>query len=47
VVTAVYHADGQTYYPFPNRGEFLTQGGNCRSSFGHDAMRHVVILQKW
>jgi hypothetical protein len=45
-VTAVYHADGQTYYPFPNRGEFVTQGENCRSSFGHDAMRHVLILQE-
>jgi hypothetical protein len=45
-VTAVYHADGQTYYPFPNRGESLTQGENCRSSFGHDAMRHLLILQK-
>ncbi|MGH9222871.1 MAG: hypothetical protein ACRD2W_03510 [Acidimicrobiales bacterium] len=44
-LVAVYHADGQTYYPFPNRGEFLTQGADCRSSFGHDAMRHVIIGQ--
>jgi hypothetical protein len=44
--TVVYHADGQTYYPFPNRGEFLTQGEACRSSFGHDAMRHLSIAQK-
>ncbi len=41
----VFHADGRTYYPFPNRGEFETQGENCRSSFGIDAMRHLYILQ--
>jgi hypothetical protein len=45
--SVVYHADGQTYYPLPNRGEFLTQGGECRSSYGHDAMRQFLILQKW
>ena len=44
--TVVYHADGQTYYPLPNKGEFLTQGGACRSSFGHDALRHLSIAQK-
>ena len=43
----VYHFDGQTYGALPNRGEFLTQGENCRSSFGDDAMRHLLILQKW
>ena len=43
----VYHFDGQTYGPLPNRGEFLTQGGECRSSFGEDAMRHLLVLQKW
>ena len=43
VIAVIYHADGQTYYPFPNRGEYLTQGPDCRSSFGHDAMRHVFI----
>jgi hypothetical protein len=47
VLAVVHHADGQTYYPFPNRGEFLTQGEACRSSFGHDAMRHLLVLQKW
>ena len=41
------HADGQTYYPLPNHGEFLTQGTDCRSSFGQDALRHFQILQKW
>lgn len=46
--SVIYHADGQTYYPLPNRGEFLThEGGQCRSSFGHDAMRQLLILQKW
>lgn len=45
--SVVYHADGRTYYPLPNRGEFLTQGGECRSSYGHDAMRQFLILQKW
>jgi hypothetical protein len=45
--SVVYHADGQTYYPFPNAGEFLTQGDGCRSSYGHDAMRQLLILQKW
>ncbi|MCI0395430.1 MAG: hypothetical protein L0332_05435 [Chloroflexi bacterium] len=42
----IYHFDGQTYHPLPNRGEFLTQGDNCRSSFGEDAMRQLVIFQK-
>ncbi len=43
----IYHADGQTYYPLPNRGEFVTQGTGCGSSFGLDAMRQVQIGQKW
>lgn len=43
----VYHFDGKTYGPLPNAGEFQTQGGTCRSSFGEDAMRHLLILQKW
>ena len=43
----VYHFDGQTWGALPNHGEFLTQGPNCRSSFGEDAMRHLLILQKW
>jgi hypothetical protein len=42
----IYHADGQTYHPLANRGEFLTQGPDCRSSFGEDAMRQLVIFQK-
>ena len=46
-VTVVYHLFGETSYPFPNRGEYLTQGENCRSSFGEDSMRHLIVLQKW
>ncbi|HEX6597550.1 MAG TPA: hypothetical protein VF045_11475 [Acidimicrobiales bacterium] len=34
-------------YPFPNLGELLTQGDNCRSSFGEDAMRQLLIFQKF
>lgn len=43
----VYHFDGQTYGALPNRGEFETQGEGCRSSFGEDAMRQMLVLQKW
>jgi hypothetical protein len=46
--TVVYHflGNGSTY-PFPNIGELRTQGSNCRSSFGGDAMRQLIILQQW
>lgn len=43
----VYHFDGRTYGPLPNHGEHLTQGAECRSSFGEDAMRQLIVLQKW
>jgi hypothetical protein len=43
--TIIYHFDGMAYHPLPNRGEFLTQGSNCRSSFGEDAMRQLIIFQ--
>jgi hypothetical protein len=45
----VWQFSGGTSYPFPNRGELLTQvpAPECRSSFGEDAMRHLLILQKW
>ena len=46
VYSAIYHFDGQTYDPLPNRGEFVTQGSDCRSSFGADAMRQLLIQQK-
>lgn len=45
-LVVIYHLDGRTYYPLPNRGEFLTQGTDCRSTFGQDAMRHLLIGQK-
>lgn len=44
--SVVYHADGQTYYPLPNRGLFLTHDSNCRSSYGLDALRQLLIWQK-
>ena len=37
--SVVYHAFGQSSYPFPNIGEQRTQGDSCRSSFGEDSMR--------
>lgn len=47
-VSVVYHLyEDRSPYPFPNLGELLTQGENCRSSFGEDAMRHLLVLQKW
>jgi hypothetical protein len=45
--TVIYHSDGQAYHPLPNHGEFLTQGATCRSSFGEDAMRQLIIFQKF
>jgi hypothetical protein len=45
--SVVHHFYPETSYPFPNRGELLTQGENCRSSFGEDSMRHLIVLQKW
>jgi hypothetical protein len=44
--TVVYHADGMTYGSLPNRGEFVTQGPDCRSSFGADAHRQLIVTQK-
>ena len=43
----IYHFDGQTWGALPNHGEFNTQGPECRSSFGEDAMRQMLVLQKW
>lgn len=44
----VYHSNGETYHPFPNAGQYLSHddGGPCRSSYGHDAMRQLIVLQK-
>jgi hypothetical protein len=46
-LSIIYHLDGQTWNPLPNKGEYLTQGSNCRSSFGEDAMRQMLIAQKF
>lgn len=45
--TVVYHFFGEAPYPFPNLGEYQTQGENCRSSFGEDSMRQLLVLQQW
>lgn len=45
--SVVYHFDGMTYGSLPNHGEFLTQGEKCRSSFGEDAMRQLILFQKF
>jgi hypothetical protein len=45
--TVIYHADGQTYGPFANRSESESQGEpECRSSYGVDAIRQLLIFQK-
>lgn len=46
VYNVIYHYDGHTYYPLPNRGEYLTQGSSCRSSYGVDDGRQLLIAQK-
>lgn len=47
-VELIYHLDGQTYGPLPNRGESLTQSSQpCRSSYGEDAMRQLLVVQKF
>lgn len=42
----IYHSNNETYDPLPNAGESETQGDSCRSSFGEDAMRQLIIFQK-
>ncbi len=44
--SVIYHFDGLTYHPLPNRGEYFTQGDDCRSSYGTDAMRQLIVWQK-
>jgi hypothetical protein len=44
--SVIYHFDGMTYHPLPNRGEHVTQGDDCRTSFGVDAMRQLTVWQK-
>jgi hypothetical protein len=47
-VSVIYHFDGKTYGPVANQAE--SQGpvnnGPCRSSYGIDAMRQFLIIQK-
>ena len=46
--TVIYHADGQTYGALANRSEAESQGEPvCRSSYGVDAIRQLLILQKF
>lgn len=43
----IYHFDGQTYGELANYGEFVTQDEEvCRPSYGADAMRQLVVIQK-
>lgn len=44
----IYQSDGEADHPFPNLGEKLTAGGEfgCRTSFGDDAMRQLIILMR-
>ena len=40
----IYHADGNTYGALPDRGDAVS---GCRNSFGSDALRQFIILQKF
>jgi len=42
-IVLIYHFDGHTYGPVPNSGE---ASNNCTSSYGIDAMRQMIIIQK-
>jgi hypothetical protein len=49
-VSVIYHFNGQTYGPVANQAESqgpdASNGGLCRSSYGIDAMRQFLIIQK-
>jgi hypothetical protein len=49
-VNVIYHFDGKTYGPAANaaeaNGPVASNGGLCRSSYGIDAMRQFLIIQK-
>jgi hypothetical protein len=49
-VNVIYHLDGKTYGPVANfaesQGPVASNGGLCRSSYGIDAMRQFLIIQK-
>ena len=40
----IYHADGNTYGALPDRGDAVS---GCRNSFGSDALRQFIIIQKF
>jgi hypothetical protein len=42
-IVLIYHFDGHTYSPVPNSGE---ASNNCTSTYGIDAMRQMIIIQK-
>jgi hypothetical protein len=46
LVQLIYHFDGHTYGDVPTYGENVTRGPECRTSYGHDAMRQTQIIQK-
>lgn len=43
VFRPIYHFDGNTYGEFSNYGDSVA----CRSSLGADAMRHLLVFQKF
>ncbi len=49
-VSVIYHFDGKTYGPVANaaeaNGPVASNGGRCQSSYGVDAIRQLVIVQK-
>ena len=48
-ISVIYHFDGQTYGPVANAAEAagpVAATGLCRSSYGIDAMRQMLIIQK-
>jgi hypothetical protein len=49
-VDVIYHFNGQTYGPVANAfeaaGPVASNNGLCRSSYGIDAMRQMLIIQK-
>lgn len=47
IYSVIYHAFGGPYGSLPNALEFQTQGPNCRSSFGYDSMRQLLVTQKF
>jgi hypothetical protein len=49
-ISVIYHFNGQTYGPVANAAEaagpVASNNGLCRSSYGVDAMRQLLIIQK-